>query len=47
MSHNGTVVECDIRLTYIEQESEVCINQILCTNQNKARRKRTQELNIK
>ncbi|XP_063078326.1 dynein regulatory complex subunit 5 isoform X2 [Engraulis encrasicolus] len=41
MSHNSKLVDCDIRLTYIEQDSEVCIGQILRTNQSKSRRKHT------
>ncbi|XP_062406738.1 dynein regulatory complex subunit 5 [Sardina pilchardus] len=47
MSHNGAVVDCDVRLTGIQQESEVCISQILRTNQSKTRKKQTQEPNIK
>lgn len=34
MSHNSSLVECDIRLTDVDQESEFCITQALRANQN-------------
>ncbi|KAI4877557.1 hypothetical protein NFI96_028584, partial [Prochilodus magdalenae] len=41
MSHNSSLLECDIRLTDVGLESEYCIGQVLRTNQDKARPKRT------
>ncbi|XP_027022103.1 dynein regulatory complex subunit 5 [Tachysurus fulvidraco] len=43
MSHNSSLLECDIRLTEISLESDHCIREVLCTNQDKARRKRSQD----
>ena len=37
METNTTIVEFDLRLTEAGQESEYCINQVLKTNQEKAR----------
>ncbi|KAL0165240.1 hypothetical protein M9458_040993, partial [Cirrhinus mrigala] len=39
MSHNSSLVECDIRLTDVGQDSEYCIAQALRTNQSQAARK--------
>ncbi|KAK3542468.1 hypothetical protein QTP86_025875 [Hemibagrus guttatus] len=43
MSHNSSLLECDIRLTEMSLESEHCIREVLCTNQEKARLKHTQD----
>lgn len=37
MEVNKSVIELDLRLTEAGQESEYCINQVLKTNQDKAR----------
>jgi len=37
MELNKTVTDLDLRLTEAGQESEYCINQVLKTNQEKAR----------
>jgi len=37
METNTTIVDFDLRLTEAGQESEYCINQVLKTNQEKAR----------
>ena len=41
MEENNTVLEMDLRLTEVGQESEYCINQILKKNQERDR-----ELNL-
>ncbi|TSK58189.1 E3 ubiquitin-protein ligase rnf8 [Bagarius yarrelli] len=43
MSHNSSLLELDIRLTEMNLESQYHIREILCTNQDKARRKHTQD----
>ncbi|KAK6488904.1 dynein regulatory complex subunit 5 [Huso huso] len=47
MSYNTTVVEFDVRLTEIGQESEYSISQILQNNQEKARKKLITESGVK
>ena len=41
MESNVTITEFDLRLTEAGQESEYCINQVLKTNQEKARENET------
>ncbi|KAM9435515.1 dynein regulatory complex subunit 5 [Clarias gariepinus] len=43
MLHNRSLLECDIRLTNMSLETEYCIREVLCTNQDKAHRERTQD----
>nr|XP_055043110.1 dynein regulatory complex subunit 5 isoform X1 [Misgurnus anguillicaudatus] len=39
ISHNRSLVDCDLRLTDVDQESELCITQTLRTNQSLTGRK--------
>lgn len=46
MCHNSSMVECDIRLTEVGQESDYCISQVVRNNQNQAHRKHNTEENL-
>lgn len=46
MCHNSSMVECDIRLTEVGQESDYCISQVVRNNKNQAHRKHNTEENL-